>query len=344
MVGTELTIENSKVLNAVSNLCSDKGMLLYLIKFGSHLYGTNTINSDTDYKGIFLPHIKNLVLERSCRSISKHTSSDMVKNCPDDIDIDLWSLQHWLDLLKKGDSNAIDMLFSYTNNDVLVYVSPLFEKVFNNPMDYINLNDNNSYVSYAHHQAKKYGLKGSRLHLLKSILEYVKHRVQDGDISEKNQFSDLIPQVKEKFFDETLCYDKLDKQGQTILYILGSGFSEKIKVADVIKRLETSYTKFGERAILAEKNENVDWKAISHAMRCILQVKELANTGHLVFPLKDACYLREIKSGKFTWKECEQSIADGVELLNDLVSKIPQNTKMNQVHEDMIFSCYPELC
>ena len=29
--------------------------IIVLMKFGSHLYGTNTENSDTDLKGIYMP-------------------------------------------------------------------------------------------------------------------------------------------------------------------------------------------------------------------------------------------------------------------------------------------------
>ncbi len=332
-----------KIHQEVELLCEGKGTLLYLIKFGSHLYGTNTENSDTDYKGIFLPHAKNLILEHKCRSITQHTASDNAKNISDDVDIDLWSLQHWLDLLKKGDTNAIDMLFSYTNKDVLIYVSPMFAKIFENPMNYINLRDNTAYIAYAYHQAKKYGLKGTRLHLLKSIYDYVNNALNENKICEQDQFKVLIPDIKNLFFNEKLCFDKVDNQGANILYILGSGFHEKIKVSEVITRLKVSYTKYGTRAILAEKNENVDWKAISHAMRCIFQIKKLAQSGHLVFPLSEADYLMKIKTGKFSWKECEKNIADGLAELETLVNELPQNSLINQVHEKTILSFYPQI-
>ncbi len=337
------TTDKQRISHEVARLCEGKGTLLYLVQFGSHLYGTNTQHSDTDYKGIFLPDIANLVLEQQCRSITHHTGSDAKKNISGDIDIDLWSLQHWFKLLEKGDTNAIDMLFSYTNSNAIIYASPLCDSIFANPTHYINLRDNASYVAYAYHQAKKYGLKGSRLHLLKSIYFYVNSCLQNGHVSERATFKTLIPSIKERFFDEKLCFDKQDTHGTTILYILGSGFHEKITIADTVKRLEASYLKYGERAILAEKNENIDWKSISHAMRCIVQIKELAQTGHLTFPLKDAAFLKTIKSGKLSWKECEQHIVQGLAELEPLINALPRNTQMNSIHKKTILSCYPQL-
>lgn len=37
--------------------------LIVKMKFGSHLYGTNTEDSDVDYKGVFLPSKKEILLD-----------------------------------------------------------------------------------------------------------------------------------------------------------------------------------------------------------------------------------------------------------------------------------------
>ncbi len=331
-----------EIIKFVESLCENKGTLLYLVKFGSHLYGTNTENSDTDYKGIFLPNLENLILEKKCQSIVHHTSNDRVRNSNVDVDIDLWSLQHWFALLKRGDTNAIDMLFSYTNKDSLVYISPILSEtmVFKSPMDFINLRENTSYIAYAHHQAKKYGLKGSRLHLLKSVYNKIIKDLDESKYTKQDVFGVVIPELKDLFFDEKLCFDKADTQGYNILYICGSGFHEKTKISEIVQRFEATYKKFGERAVQAEQNENVDWKAISHAIRCTFQIEELIETGHLVFPLKNAEHLKDIKAGKYTWKECEKNIADSLDCLETLLKTMPVNEKINEIHERTILSCY----
>ncbi len=331
-----------EVIKFVESLCEAKGVLLYLVKFGSHLYGTNTENSDTDYKGIFLPNIESLILEKKCQSIVHNTNSNAVRNSNVDVDIDLWSLQHWFSLLKRGDTKAIDMLFSYTNKDSLIYISPILKEaqVFKTPMDFINLRENTSYIAYVHNQAKKYALKGSRLHLLKSVYDLIIKALGENKYTKYDFFGILIPELKNLFFDEKLCFAKEDAQGHTVLYLCGSGFHEKTKILEVVLRLETMYKKFGERAVQAENNENVDWKAISHAMRCIFQVEELIKTGNLIFPLKNAEHLKDIKAGKYSWKECEKEISEGLAKLEILLEKMPINKKIDEIHEKTILSFY----
>ena len=63
------------------------GTPLYLTVFGSHLYGTNTENSDKDYKGIFLPSVKNLILGKKMDSISLTSGNNNSKNSSEDCDI-----------------------------------------------------------------------------------------------------------------------------------------------------------------------------------------------------------------------------------------------------------------
>lgn len=46
---------------------------LVRMKFGSHLYGTATPESDTDIKGVFLPELRDLLLARAPRH--QHTST-----------------------------------------------------------------------------------------------------------------------------------------------------------------------------------------------------------------------------------------------------------------------------
>jgi predicted nucleotidyltransferase len=48
-------MDTNTVLNKALDLIGKDGYLLYLTKFGSHLYGTNGPNSDADYKGFYLP-------------------------------------------------------------------------------------------------------------------------------------------------------------------------------------------------------------------------------------------------------------------------------------------------
>ena len=38
--------------------------LIVKMKFGSHLYGTSTLLSDTDYKAVYIPEARDIILQR----------------------------------------------------------------------------------------------------------------------------------------------------------------------------------------------------------------------------------------------------------------------------------------
>ena len=67
------------------------------MKFGSHLYGTNTPDSDTDYKGIYLPTAKEIVLGTYKKTISiSRNKADKERNTKDDVDNEFFSLDRYL--------------------------------------------------------------------------------------------------------------------------------------------------------------------------------------------------------------------------------------------------------
>jgi len=49
--------------------------VLFKTIFGSQLYGTNTPNSDVDYKGVFLPNLKDVLVGKAKLDSSVNTSN-----------------------------------------------------------------------------------------------------------------------------------------------------------------------------------------------------------------------------------------------------------------------------
>ena len=84
--------------------------LIVKMKFGSHLYGTNTDKSDVDYKGVFLPSKTEILLNKvpKCKSFS--TGNDSNKNMPFDIDEEIYSLHYFIKLACDGQTVAMDMI------------------------------------------------------------------------------------------------------------------------------------------------------------------------------------------------------------------------------------------
>ena len=97
--------------------------LVIKMKFGSHLYGTNTETSDTDYKGVFLLTLEECLLNKIPKSCNLSTKKGEAKNSSEDIDTEIYSLHKFINLAVEGETVAIDILHAPTN--MLLYTSDI---------------------------------------------------------------------------------------------------------------------------------------------------------------------------------------------------------------------------
>jgi len=136
--------------------------------FGSHLYGTDTPESDTDYKGIFLPTRDEVLLGRIPRHFGETTGNDRSKNTKDDTDIELFSLHEFIKLACEGQTIALDMLHAPV--DKWIDSTIIWSDIVHDREKFYTKNLK-AFVGYARRQAAKYGIKGSRLDAAKAVLD-----------------------------------------------------------------------------------------------------------------------------------------------------------------------------
>ena len=84
--------------------------LIVRMRFGAHLYGTATGRSDIDYRGVFLPSREEILLGAIPRCLSRTTGDHHSKNTNRDVDEEIYSLHHFIDLACRGEIAAMDML------------------------------------------------------------------------------------------------------------------------------------------------------------------------------------------------------------------------------------------
>lgn len=251
--------------------------------FGSHLYGTNSPTSDHDYKGVFIPTYNDVLLQRVPHSTSSNTKKGDGKNGVDDIDSELYSLHYFIDLACKGETVALDML--HAPSRYWITGSAIWEDLVDNRHRFYTKNLK-AFVGYARRQAAKYGVKGSRLAEAKQVLEYLQGCLQGTRLEDVwatlprgehiHKSSNEVDQLYE------VCGKKLTGRGYCHHYI---------------PMLQAFVQRYGERAKLAEANEGVDWKAVSHAFRAAYQVKHILEDGGYTYPLPETNYLKAVKSG-----------------------------------------------
>ena len=300
--------------------------VIMLTKFGSHLYGTDTPESDTDYKGIFMPTAEQILLGKIPKTINFDSNPSNEKNGAEDIDCELYSFHYFMELACKGEMVAIDML--HANPENIIQTSELWGEIFTmRSMFYTT--DMKAFVGYARKQAAKYGLKGSRLNSAERLITFLSKLDPESRMSE---VWDDLPT------DDNMKHQPNDS-GVALKHMMfnfcGKQIQSTNKVKYTLDMVEKFYDSYGHRAIAAKNNEGVDWKAMSHALRAGCQIKEIFQTGDLQFPLQDADLLRKIKQGKFDFEFVINKVEvmlDDIEHLS-MKSNLPETVNRESVNQ-----------
>ncbi|MBT8367050.1 MAG: nucleotidyltransferase domain-containing protein [Deltaproteobacteria bacterium] len=289
--------------------------IIVKMKFGAHLYGTATSDSDIDYKGIFMPSKDEVLLGRIPKSQSHSTGKDESKNTKDDIDVEIYSFHYFIKLACDGQTVAMDML--HAPEEMILQSSDIWKAIIKNRHKFYTKNLK-SFIDYTRRQASKYGIKGSRINAALQVLELLKRE----DPSKKmREIWDELPRIEH-------CYDiGPDPNGMRQYQVCGKSFQESATIGYVIPILEKFYNDYGRRARLAAKNRNIDWKAVSHALRAAYQTREILTENSLTFPLKMAPYLMKVKKGELDYltevAPVLESLMEEVEELS-LSSSLPE--------------------
>jgi predicted nucleotidyltransferase len=292
------------------------------MNFGSHLYGTNTETSDKDFKGVYLPSLNDCILGNVKRSIVSNTKSNASqKNTSEDIDCEVYSLQYFLlELGKNGDTTFLDMI--HAPDSMLVETSEIWQQIRANRAKFYT-KSLKSYIGYCRTQASKYGIRGSKLEEAQKIIN-VLNKHNDGE-KLANFWEELPKSEYTKIYEIENCQAK-DKRA---FDFCGKKLMADTNVFFARETIQKFYDSYGERARMAQANEGIDWKAISHAFRVGYQLKEIYTTGDLIFPLKDAEFLREIKKQKFHF--ANDKIADKLESLVNEIEVLATNSNYPQL-------------
>jgi hypothetical protein len=287
------------------------GNIIVKMKFGSHLYGTDGPDSDLDFKGVFLPTVERLLLGERVKSINRSTGSGVVKNTKDDVDEEFYSLHYFLKLALEGQTVALDML--HAPQSAIIKSSHLWDKLVEQRSRFYTKNLK-AFVGYARRQAAKYGVKGSRLAAAKKVLSLL----IPGCSLKMSNIWDKLPE------SEHLHHVSPSPNGIRQYQVCGKIIQEtqtQAYVADILTRFVEQY---GKRARLAEINEGVDWKAMSHALRAAHQVKELLTCGTMTLPRPEAKLLKGVKEGKCDFKHVQFEL----EYIMEEVEKLAERSEL----------------
>lgn len=317
---------------------------LVKMMFGSHVYGTNLPTSDKDFKGVFIPDAQELVMQRAAKHIRNSTKKDDSKrNTSADVDDELFSFQTYMELIRQGQTVALDMLFTpekyYCWEDG---VDDRWIEIVHNA-DRLIHKGTNAFVGYTKAQAAKYGHKGDRLSALNLFMDAMK------DWNGHKELGDYTSEIA------ALVQGAASKEVEIIYIPTPNGSSGEMKdmphlslankkvgytcSVDYARQVwQLALDKYGYRAKLAESNDGIDWKATMHAVRIAAEAKELLLTGKITFPRPEAELLLKIRTGRIPYKEVELLIEDGLTGIKDAEQRSTLSDKPNHAYMDELVS------
>lgn len=312
---------------------------LFTTKFGSHLYGTETENSDQDFKSIIIPDLDFIISEKRWTD-SKSTGDSVNKNTKDDIDTETYSLHGFLQKAYAGDTGIIDML--HATDKSTIFSTPEWEFLKENRTKFYTKNMS-SYVGYCRSQAAKYCLKGSRLDDINKVLKHLS-KVSDPEGTRLKEILDTCLQLSGDYVKFVEGYYKKGKWvDKPSMVVCESKYEYTMHISHIIESLEKKVSGYGSRSELAKQNNGVDFKALHHALRASYQVESILVHGDFEYPLRETDFLVQVKLGQVPFEDIKVYLEDSMDKIKALSekSKLP-DTVDNKIFEDFKRSVYRE--
>lgn len=339
------------------------GKLIYLSQYGSHLYGLNTENSDLDFRGVYIPNLDDVILGKAQDEINEEleityqppqpTSADgmcaltvYIKPRTVKVDVKTFSLQKFIKLCSKADTNALDLLFSASLLPKSPNYQPNIQQYYNgytkgmftisyilkNKDKLINTGKLESPITYAFKQAEKYSIKGFRYKVLKELLVITNRLLYNDNcipISENKylQIKDCIKEFEYLIDGKHVKIDELDNKGtkEKYLFVCGVQHQFNLEIVKFKERLEEKINKEYTSQRTKDAADGNDWKALSHAIRILLEVKQLLEDGTITFPCIENTFLLRIKQGKIS-----REVID--EFFNKELSNVLEKVQSNELN------------
>src|SRR5215217_359225 len=295
-------------------------------QFGSHLYGTSTPNSDLDYKSIFIPTARDIVLRKKDKVINQQRPKGFgEKNYAGEEEEEAFSIQKYLDLLAEGQTVALDILFT-PEEFILDGPSEEWLEIVANK-DKLITRQASSFVGYCRQQASKYGVKGARLAAAREAHKFLTELMTIDPKIKIEVYQDRMIEIAYEHpeYIEFVSIDQPNSNPIMHWSVCGRKLPFNTTVRNAFNVVDKLVNDYGSRTIAAERDGGIDWKALSHSVRIANQAIELLSTGKITFPLPNAEYILSIKQGKLPYKVVAEEIEDLVEKVeaNVLTSVLP---------------------
>lgn len=286
------------------------------MKFGSVLYGTNTPASDTDYKGIYLPTLEEILLKGPFSHKSESTKdNERAKNTADDVDTESYSLAYFVKMAIEGETVCIDILHA-NRESIITPQNWIWDYLIENRERFYSKNMK-AFIGYVLRQTAKYGIKGSRLQAMEDVIAVLGAQV-------KNPLSVVWNKLPVNEYCTKEVRPGANDRQDNFYVVCGKMFLENTECWRVRESIQKMYDGYGARAQQAKENQGIDWKAVSHAMRACYQLRDIYLHGEFTYPLRDAAELKQVKAGELDYLSV---VAPKLEVLVSEINELAAKSK-----------------
>jgi hypothetical protein len=236
-------------------------------------------------------------------------------------------------MLTQGDIIGCELIFTPPQN--VIYKHPWYDEILERKQIFLS-SKVSGYVGYCRQQANKYGIRGSRIAACRAVLELLRskpHLSKTGEwwteltmLAGETEHCAMVKQQNSLGLEEEL------------FECCGKKVMQTITVKEATNIYQRYFDDYGHRALLAEKNQGIDWKAISHALRVGRQAIELLKTHHITFPRPDAAELLSVKRGERPYAEVSGQLDSLLEevLLASKTSTLPPEADFEAIDQLII--------
>lgn len=296
----------------------DYGRTIVKMQFGSHVYGTNLPTSDTDFKAVHVPTASDILLQRAKGSILTKTNTGTERNTAADVDFESFSLQRFMGLLLEGQTVALNMLF--TPDQWILETSLTWLEIRSKKHLWLH-SGIKAFIGYCRQQSSKYGIRGSRVAACRETIAFLDGLLEKhGNLTKLKEVWDEIEafaanrehvSLTEGVINETATVRMLDVCNRKV--------QEFAPLWDARQIFQKVFDNYGQRALAAERNEGVDWKAVMHAVRACGEAEELLTRHTITYPRPEAELLLVIRKGALAYSEVSVLLEERMERLERLM-------------------------
>ena len=258
------------------------------VRCGSHLYGTNTPESDEDYCGVFMPPSEYVLGYKNVKEVTANliSKNEFGRNTKEAVDKKLYEFRHFCNLAMTNNPTILELLFTDDKN--ILFENEIGEALISNRKLFPSQLMVRGFLGYAKQQRHKMVIRSDKFNELEQGLTVLK-AMEDNEVmaDAMSKYPDIF-EYRKGDMKLIWCGDLQIERGVFVK-----------KARKIIAQRIGSATS---RKELIRKH-GYDTKFASHLIRLLTEGLEFINTGTLVFPLHNAEHLLDIKTGKYTCQE-----------------------------------------